>query len=294
MKIRLGQVEKLAQIPGKGFLEGPSYCPDDGFLYFVEIEAGWISRISMDGHYEQFYNIGAPNDLMGPNGMIYDGKEKRLLIAHRDMGVVSLDPKTKKAEVVVGDYKGKKFNGPNDLIIDSNGNIFFSDPWGTSVSNPIGVVYRWDAQTGQLDPFMEHLAFPNGILLSPDEQFIYVCEFGQNRILRAFLTDGGKSHVFLHAMTYFNGGMGPDSMGMDVLGNLYVGHFGHGKVFVVEPRLGEIIEVIEIPDAAGTGTDNARFGGPDNKTLFITEGFQRVIYKVAVSIAGLPIPYLAG
>ncbi len=294
MKIRLGEVEKLAKIPGKGLIEGPSYCPDDGYLYFVEIEAGWISRVTMDGKYEQFYNIGAPDDLMGPNGMIYDSKGKRLLIAHRDMGVVSLDPKTKKAEVIVGDYKGKKFNGPNDLIIDSKGNIFFSDPWGTSVSNPVGAVYRWDAQTGELDKFMDNLAFPNGVLLSPDEQYIYVCEFGQNRVLRALLINGGKQHVFLHAMTYFSGGMGPDSMGMDVLGNLYIGHYGYGKVFVVEPRVGEIIEVIDIPDPAGLGSDNARFGGPDNKTLFITEANQREIYKVPVAIAGLPIPYIAG
>ena len=262
-------------------------------MYFVGIEAGWISRFTLDGKYEQFYDIGAPDGLIGPNGMIYDSKEKRLLIAHRDMGIVSLDPKTKKAEVIVGDYKSKKFNGPNDLTIDSKGNIFFSDPWGTSVSNPTGSVYRWDAQTGQLDLFMEHLAFPNGILLSPDEQYIYVCEFGQNRILRGPLFDGGKSHVFLHAMTYFSGGWGPDSMGMDVLDNLYVGRFGYGKVFVVEPRLGEVIEVIDIPDPAGTGSDNARFDGPDNKTLFITEGFQCVIYKVAVAIAGLPIPISA-
>ncbi|MDD3169247.1 MAG: SMP-30/gluconolactonase/LRE family protein [Eubacteriales bacterium] len=292
MTIRVGEVKALAKIPGHGFIEGPSYCPEDGYLYFVEIEAGWISRVTMDGQYEQFYDIGAPGGLMGPNGMVYDSKEKRLLIAHRDMGVVSLDPKTKKAEVIVGDYKGKKFNGPNDLAIDSKGNIFFSDPWGTSVSNPVGAVYRWDAKTGQTDAFMEHLAFPNGILFSPDEEFIYVCEFGQNRILRAWLTDGGKSHVFLHAMTYFSGGCGPDSMGMDIHGNLYIGHFGYGKVFVVEPKLGEVIEVINIPDPDGLGTDNARFGGPDNKTLFVTEGMQRVIYKIDVAYEGLPIPYI--
>ena len=290
MKIQQGKVEKVASIPGKGFIEGPAYVPDDGHLYFVEIEAGWISRITPEGKYEQFYDIGAPGDLMGPNGMIYDSKTKLLLIAHRDMGIVSLDPKTKKHEVIVGDYKGKKFNGPNDLIIDSKGNIYFSDPWGTSVSNPIGVVYRVDAETGEIVPFMENLAFPNGVLISPDEEYIYVCEFGTNRLLRAMLLDDGKAHVFLHAMTYFTGGWGPDSMGMDVEGNLYVGHFGHGKVFVVEPSKGEIIEVIEVPDPQGIGTDNARFGGPDNKTLYITEGWMRVIYKVDVAIPGLPIP----
>ena len=62
---------------------------------------------------------------------------------------------------------------------------------------------------------------------------------------------------------------------------------------MVEPRFDEVIEVIEIPDPAGMGTDNTRFGGLDNKTLFITEGFQRLIWKVPVSIAGLPIPYPA-
>jgi hypothetical protein len=45
----VGEVEQLAQVPGKGFIEGPSCCFDDGYLYFVEIEAGWISRTSMDG-----------------------------------------------------------------------------------------------------------------------------------------------------------------------------------------------------------------------------------------------------
>ncbi len=81
-------------------------------------------------------------------------------------------------------------------------------------------------------------------------------------------------------------------MGMDIKGNLYIGHFGFGKVFVVEPNLGEIIEVIQIPDPKATGTDNARFGGPDNKTLFFTEGFQSNIFKVAVAFEGLPIPYI--
>ncbi|MBN1106708.1 MAG: SMP-30/gluconolactonase/LRE family protein [Deltaproteobacteria bacterium] len=290
MKIVTGRIETLASIPGKGFIEGPSYVPEDGHLYFVEIEAGWISRVTPEGKYEQFYNIGAPGDLMGPNGMIYDSKNKRLLIAHRDMGIVSLDPKKKKHEVIVGNYKGKKFNGPNDLIIDSNCNIFFSDPWGTSISNPVGVVYRVDATSGEIVPFMENLAFPNGVLISPNEDYIYVCEFGRNRVLRAMLLDGGRSHVFLHAMTYFSGGWGPDSMGMDILGNLYIGHFGFGKVFVLEPLKGEIIEVIEVPDPGGIGTDNARFGGPENKTLYITEGWKRVIYKVDVAIPGLAIP----
>ena len=287
MKIQVGPVEKFADIPGTGLIEGPAWVPEDGHLYFVEIEAGWISRITPDGSYEQFFDIGAPDDLLGPNGMIYDEKGKNLLIAHRDKGIVSLDPKTKELTVIVGDYHGKKFNGPNDLIIDSSGNLYFSDPWGTSVSNRIGVVYRVDGETGEIIPFMENLAFPNGVLISPDGQYIYVVEFGTNRLLRAMLLDGGKSHVFLHSFTYFTGGFGVDSMGMDVAGNLYIASFGSGRVFVVEPIRGDIIETIEFP---GLGTDNARFGGPENKTLFVTDGLEKVIWKVEVAIPGMPIP----
>jgi gluconolactonase len=288
--VTAGPVELFATIPGSGFIEGPSYNPDDGYLYFVEIEAGWISRVSPQGKYEQFYNIGAAGNLLGPNGMIYDGKKKRLLIAHRDMGIVSLDPKTKELKTICHTYNGIKLNGPNDLCIDSKGNIYFSDTWATSISNRKGAVYRIDAQTGDVTPIMENLAFPNGILLSPDEQFIYCAEFGTNRLLRGYLINGGKACIFLHVQRYFNGGWGVDSMGMDEKGNLYIALFGGGKVYVLEPKQADIIDVIESPDPEATGTDNARFGGPDNKTLYITEGFKRCIYKVRVINAGMPIP----
>ncbi len=288
--VRDGKVEVFAKIPCEGFIEGPSYCPEDGYLYFVEIEAGWISRVSPEGKYEKFYNIGAPGNLLGPNGMIYDSKRKRLLIAHRDMGIVSLDPKTKEVKTLAHTYNGIKLNGPNDLTIDSKGNIYFTDTWGTSISNPVGKVYRLDGETGDLTIIMQNLAFPNGILFSPDEQFLYVNEFGANRLLRAFMINGGKACIFLHVFRHFDGGWGPDSMGMDEKGNLYTAQFGGAKVYVVEPNQGEIIDVIESPIPGATGTDNARFGGPDNKTLFITEGFQHYIFKVRVKNAGLPIP----
>jgi gluconolactonase len=289
-KIQKGKVEKIVSVPVQGFIEGPSYNTEDGHLYFVEIEDGWISRVTPDGKYERFYNIGAPEGIMGPNGMIWDSKRKKLLIAHRDLGIVALEPKTKELETIVDNYQGKKFNGPNDLCLDSKSNIYFTDTWGTSVSNPTGAVYRVDSNTGEINQLMSHLAFPNGILISPDEQYIYVAEFGQNRLLRAMLIDGGKSTIYLHAMIYFNGGWGPDSMAMDVDGNLYVAHFGSGKLYVVEPQMGDIIETIQIPDPEGIGPDNAGFGGPDNKTLYITEGWKKVIYKVKVTIPGLPIP----
>ena len=92
-------------------------------------------------------------------------------------------------------------------------------------------------------------------------------------------------------MTYFSGGCGPDSMGMDIEGNLYVANFGNGTIYVVEGQKGEVLEQWVVPFAEKAyGTDNCRFGGKDNKTLFITEGWERYIFKVECNIPGLPIP----
>jgi len=290
-EIQVGPVTKIATVTdAEGLIEGPSYNPEDGYLYLVEVEHGWITRLSPDGKYERFYNIGAPNNLMGPNGMIWDESRKKLLIAHRDKGIVTLDPRTKRLETIADNYNGKKFNGPNDVVMDASGNIYFTDPWGTSLDNPIGAVYRIDAETNEVTQLFSRLAFPNGLGISADQQYIYVGEFGANRLLRAFLLDGGKSTIFLHAMTYFNGGGGPDGFCMDIKGNLYIAHWASGKVYVVEPKYGKVIEEIEIPDPDAIGPTRCCFGGPENKTLYITESFKSTIWEVELSIPGMPNP----
>ena len=287
-EIQEGKVEKLLSISTKGIIEGVSYCQEDGYLYFCEIEAGWISRVNLEGEYERFYNIGAPRDKMGPNGTLYDKRRKKLLIAHRHWGIVALDLKNKSLETIVDNYEGKRFIGPNDLCLDSNDNIYLTDAWGTSIDNPTGAVYRIDADNGDITQLFSHLAFPNGILISLDEQHIFVTEHCANRLLMADLYDGGKSTIFLHAMTYFNGGVGPDGMNMDVKGNLYIAQYGAAKVYIVEPKFGEIVDIIEIPDPKAIATDKVCFGGPDNKILFISVGGEvNEIWKVRISIPGL-------
>ncbi|MFC1561204.1 SMP-30/gluconolactonase/LRE family protein [Candidatus Latescibacterota bacterium] len=291
--IQRGEVQKVAVIPGTGMIDGPAYNPDDGMLYFVEMEAGWISRITPDGkNLERIYNIGKMGGKIGPKSMVWDRKRKKLLILDRDFGILALDPKTKELITLIDTYQGGKFNGPDDLIEDSEGNIYFTDPWGTSVSNPDGAVYRvvGEGLGRKIIKLMDNLAFPDGILISPDESFIYVGELGTNRILRAFLIDGGRDTLFPHVFIYFDTAGGPDGMAMDVKGNLYVAHWGAGKVYVVEPQKGQIIDEIEIPDPEGVFTTNVAFGGPDNKTLFITESAKRTIWKVGVTNPGMTIP----
>ncbi len=288
-----GKVQKVAVIPGMGMIDGPAYNPDDGMLYFIEMEAGWVSRITTDGkNYEQFYNLGKMGGTVGAKSMRWDMRNKKLLILHRDFGILSLDPKTKELVTLIDTYKEERFNGPDDLIQDSAGNIYFSDPWGTSVSNPKGAVYRvvGSGLARKIVKIMDNLAFPDGILISPDESWIYVGELGTNRILRAFLIDGGRETLFPHVFTSFDTAGGPDGMVMDVKGNIYMAHWGAGKVYVMEPQKGQIIEEIAIPDPGGVFTTNVGFGGPNNTTLFITESAQRTIWKVEVVNPGMTMP----
>jgi len=89
-------------------------------------------------------------------------------------------------------------------------------------------------------------------------------------------------------MAYLNGGAGPDGMAVDEKGNVYVAYFEAGEVVVLTPR-GKIVGSIKLPEGAGPQTTNVAFGGPDAKTLYITEAAQNVIYRVKMNIPGLKL-----
>ncbi len=274
-----GKVEKFVQMPEGVFIEGPVF-DQEGNLWFVEIGSGWIARVTPTGKYEKFYDTGIQ---WGPNGMQMD-RQGRLIICHRQLGLIALDPKTKKVQTIVDNYQGKKFNGPNDVVINSRGFAYFTDPWGTGVHNPTGGVYRAELATGKIIQLFNNLAFPNGINLSLDENTLYVAECNKNRLLKCQLNkDGtlGGSYV----MTQFSGGWGPDGMSLDVKGNIYQACFDAAGVYVVSP-MGKVLEFISVPE--GTGTTYAIFGGPQNKTLYITESWKNIIYTVKVAYPGQP------
>ena len=288
-----GELRKIAEIPGAGMIDGPAYCPDDGMLYFVEMEAGWVSRITTDGrNYERVCNLVDMGGTVGAKAMRWDASTKTFLIMHRDFGILSYDPKTDKLLTIIDTSRDDRFNGPDDVIMDAAGNMYFTDPWGTSVTNPTGGVYRvvGAGLARKIVKIMDNLAFPDGILLSPDESFIYVSELGTNRILRAFLIDGGHDILFPHVFASFDCAGGPDGMAMDVNGNLYVAHWGAGTVYVLEPKKGQVIEEIPLPDPDAVLTTNVGFGGPDNTTLFITESVKRTIWKIELTTPGMTMP----
>ena len=125
-----------------------------------------------------------------------------------------------------------------------------------------------------------NLSYPNGIALSPDEQYLYVTELGNNRLVKAYLRED-RSVWFSFASTTFNGGWGPDGVALDTEGNLYIAQFDGHRVNVVDPQ-GYVIGVIDTP---ANRTTNVAFG-PDGHTLYVTEGWTNTVYRVKVNKTG--------
>jgi gluconolactonase len=270
-------------IPEGVFIEGPVF-DQEGNLWFVEIGSGWIARVTKDKKYEKIIDLGYE---WGPNGMKFD-RNGNLIICHRQRGIIELNPKTKEIRTICPNYEGQTFNGPNDLVLDSKGWAYFTDPWTTGVHNPTGDVYRVNLKTGVIMKIMDGLAFPNGIQLSEDEKILYIGECATDRVIQAILTEDGHSAWWVSYWARMSnpGGGGPDGMCYDVKGNLYVATWDAGGVAVLDPR-GTQIDFIQVPE--GYGTTYAIFGGPDNKTLYILESNGNVIWQVECTNAGRPL-----
>ena len=257
---------------GFKFPEGPAFDPA-GNLFVVDVETGDISKISPGGMVKTFVNTGG-----APNGAKFHAN-RDLYVADRKRGIIAISPNG-EIRVIVDHYQGIKFNGPNDLIFDSRGNLYFTDPHGSSAENPFGCVYRFSSD-GEMACLASGLAFPNGLVLSRDEKYLFVANTRKNRILRYVLDPPVRSYIFSH----LSGGWGPDGMAFDVAGNLYIAHYGGGDVIILNPK-GEPVERIPV---GGLYPTNVAFGGPDRRILFVTEVGTGSIYRFNTDHPGLPL-----
>lgn len=204
---------------GLKFPEGPAF-DRWGNLFAVNIDTAGISKISPRGEVKTFVNTGGV-----PNGARFHANGD-LYIADRIKGIIAISPEG-QISTIVDNYRGKAFNGPNDLIFDYDGNLYFTDPHGSSAENPMGKVYRVSA-AGEINLLAEGLAYPNGLVISADGRDLLVAITRKNRVHRYVLDSAGipyRSTIFAQ----LSGGWGPDGMALDVDGNLYIAHVGGGK-----------------------------------------------------------------
>lgn len=263
---------------GFSTLEGPAF-DRDGNLCFVDWETSRIIALAPSGEVKEIFNTGGI-----PAGLAVD-QDGSLWVADEGdhiHGLLRID-RDGSSRVVIDSYEGSSLNGANDLIFAADGSVFFSDPWGSSAETPIGGFYRL-RRDGRLDRLDSGLAFPNGVALSPDERYVYLAETYRTRILRYELRPDG--HVGPKEEWAQTGPpSGPDGMAVDIDGFLYCAHYGGGRIDVFAPD-GGLVEVIPVPGANPT---NCAFGGPDNRTLFVTEVETGSIYSCESAVPGLPL-----
>jgi gluconolactonase len=279
-------IEHLADGFGgaQGPAEGPLWWKEGGYLLFSDIhnnkrmkyEPGKGTSLFLDGTNRA---NGLTRDLQG-----------RLVACEHDSRRVTRLELDGSTTVVANSFQGRQLNRPNDVVVKSDGCIYFTDPW-TNPNPPqqwdltFSGVYRLTPDLGTLTLLVEDFVLPNGLAFSPDESILYINDT-RRRHIRAFeLNPNGtlarqSEHVFADL-----GGdeLGvPDGMKVDVEGNVYCG--GAGGIWIMDPagkKLGRIAH-------GAPATTNIAFGGDDWKTLYFTS--RNHLGAVKVKIPGIPVP----
>lgn len=253
---------------GFKFTEGPAPARD-GSVYFTDIPNNKILKVDPKGALSTFLE-----DSKGCNGLMVDGG--RLLAAQKDEGrVISIDLATRAITIVADKFEGNRFIGPNDLVVDKQGGVYFTDP-----RFPSSAPGNQDKQGVYFVPIdgapvriADDLSRPNGILLSPDEKTLYVFPAG-SAVMMAYPVLGlgrvGPGRVFC-TLDQAPGKTprGGDGAAMAKDGTLYITQPDLEAIQVVTPS-GKTVGFVKLP---GRPT-NVKFGGKDGKTLFVTLHFK--------------------
>ncbi|MCI0514455.1 SMP-30/gluconolactonase/LRE family protein [candidate division KSB1 bacterium] len=263
------------------FPEGPAWDRHET-LYVSNCYGNWITRFR--AHQSDTFLIAAdsPFTFSKTNGMTV-ARDGNIYACDFGCGAILKIQPNGQSEIYANGYQGQRFQRPNDLAFDPNGNLYFTDPNHYRRENPDGVIYRITTGTREVNPVATQLAFPNGIAFSADARSLFVCESAFNRVLKfTVLTNGMLSppEVFVELP-----GGDPDGINFDQAGNLYVAHFGGGAVYVIAPD-GSIRQKLNTP---GKRPTNVEFGGPNLQTLFVTEAETNALYQLQVTIPGLPL-----
>ena len=256
------------------FLEGP-VLDAQGHLYVTDIPFGRVFCIDPRGAWELVAQWDGE-----PNGMKFLS-EGQLLVTDYKNGLVVLDIQSGQVRPFLERRNSERFKGVNDLVFDSQGNLYFTDQGQTGLHDPTGRVYRL-APDGRLDMLLSNVPSPNGIVLSNDERFLFVAATRGNCVWRMpLLADGSVSKAGQFFTSY--GPSGPDGLAMDEGGRLLVANPGLAYVWVLGPRA-EPEEVLTGP--AGASITNLAFGGSERRTLFCTDSTHGHILKADMAQAG--------
>jgi gluconolactonase len=268
----------------QGPAEGPLWWHEGGYLVFSDIHNNRRMK------YEPGKGVSLHKEPTNrANGLTRD-LQGRLVACEHDSRRVTREEADGSITVIANSFQGRQLNRPNDVVVKSDGCIYFTDPW-THQTAPqqwdltFSGVYRVTPDLGTLTLLVDDFVLPNGLAFSPDERVLYINDTRRGHI-RAFdlLPSGALARHTDRVFADLSGpepGV-PDGMKVDVEGNVYCG--GAGGLWVIDPngkKLGRIVH-------GAPATTNLAFGGPDWKTLYFTS--RNHLGAVAVKIPGIPVP----
>ena len=268
----------------QGPAEGPLWWKEAGHLLFSDIHNNRRMKfepgrgVSLDQEPTNRAN-GLTRDLQG-----------RLVACEHDSRRVTRREADGSITVVANSFQGRRLNRPNDVVVRSDGCIYFTDPW-TSPAAPeqwdltFSGVYRVTPDLGSLSLLADDFVLPIGLAFSPDESVLYINDTRRGHIRAFDLLPSGM--LARHTDRVFADLRGaepgvPDGMKVDVEGYVYCG--GAGGIWVMDKagkKLGRIVH-------GATATTNIAFGGDDWKTLYFTS--RNHLGMTKVKIPGIPVP----
>lgn len=267
------KVEKLSG--GFKFIEGPVW-DKRGFLLFSDISANTIYKWTADGQISLFRHPAGR-----ANGNTLD-QEGRLITAEHDRRLIRTE-KNSALTILAQRYGSKRLNSPNDVVVRSDGSIYFTDPpYGISKEKEelgfYGVYLR--SPNGTLILLTKEMLRPNGLAFSPDEKKLYVSDSEKGHIRVFQVASDGKltnGRVFAQLQAPADKGV-PDGMKVDVQGNVYCS--GPAGIWVFSPN-GQLLGKIIVPEVV----TNLAWGDLDYKSLYITA--TQSLYRIRLNVQGV-------
>jgi gluconolactonase len=268
----------------QGPAEGPLWWKEGGYLVFSDIHNDRRMKFTPGGGVSL---LQEPTNRA--NGLTRD-LQGRLVACEHDSRRVTRQEQDGSITVVANSFQGRQLNRPNDVVVKSDGCIYFTDPW-TSPSAPeqwdltFSGVYRVTPDLGTLSLLVDDFIVPNGLAFSPDEQVLYINDSRRGHIRAFEVAPNGtlakaSDRVFVDLRGSESGI--PDGMKVDVEGNVYCG--GAGGLWIMDrngKKLGRIVH-------GAPATTNLAFGGDDWRTLYFTS--RNHLGSVQVKIPGIPAP----
>ena len=277
------EVEELASGFGgvNGPAEGPVWWHEGGYLLFSDIHNNRRMKWSPDEGVSLFQQ---PTN--HANGLTRDLKGRLVACEHSSGRVTRQDPDG-EVTVVANSYRGSRLNRPNDVVVKSDGSVYFTNPGAPEPGLDLDYsgVYMVSPDLGTITLLVRDFIFPNGLAFSTDESVLYIDDSRLGHI-RAFdvqpngVLSVASDRVFCDLRGERPGV--PDGMKVDVEGNIYCG--GSGGVWVLDQDGNHLGTIVHGQNA----TTNLAFGDDDWKTLYITTW--NTLCRVRVNIPGVPVP----